>query len=67
MGCLGWSACAWAAAGGREHGVEGREPELGLMRCWGVDGRETEAGWSCKVCSELKSSRRYLSRRWTRD
>ena len=37
------------AAGGREPGVEGREAgPSSLTRCWGwgVEGRDTEAGWS---------------------
>jgi hypothetical protein len=33
-------------AGGGEPGVVGREPGVGLMRCWGVEGREMEAGCS---------------------
>lgn len=35
--------------------MEGREPGLGLTRCWGVDGRETEAACSCENCTNFKS------------
>lgn len=35
--------------------MEGREPGLGLTRCWGVDGRETEAACSCEDCTSFKS------------